>query len=109
MKSEKKRKDRKTSKAIAERDDYKCRWCSRPGCDHAHILSRRFLLTRWVLENGIWMCREHHLLFDSNNETGKRFREYIIKFVVSIEIYKKLCEVRDGRKQPEEFGFTEIK
>ena len=55
------------------------------------------------------MCRKHHMLFDNNNETGKRFREHIINSTIGVDTYNKLCEVRDGKAKANDFGFTEIK
>jgi 5-methylcytosine-specific restriction endonuclease McrA len=103
------KKDRKISKAISKRDDHTCIWCGQPGSDHAHIISRRFLFTRWLLENGLWMCRKCHLLFDSKTLVGIAFREHIIRHVITFFVYNKLCKVRDGKITAKEAGFTEIK
>lgn len=45
--------------------------CSIPGCNRIgneghHIMKRRYLNTRWDIENGRALCREHHLWADTN-------------------------------------------
>lgn len=107
--SQMKKRDQKTSKAVAKKYHYMCVWCGNHGTDHAHIISRRFKNTRWVVENGLWMCRKCHMLFDLLTKVGKAFRKHIIKYVVTFWVYDKLKEVRDGKVTAEECGFTEIK
>lgn len=104
MKNWKKKRDQKTSKAIAQRDDYTCVWCGHSGDAHAHIISRRFLKTRWLLENGLWMCTKCHYLFDNS----AAHRNHIIKHIVTFWVYDKLVEIRDGKTTAKECGFTEI-
>ena len=89
--------------AIAARsNDGKCMWCGGEGCDPCHIIPRGFLLTKWLVENGLWFCRKHHIKFDAD----RKFRAHIIKVLVKVEVYNKLCEVRDGKRSYEECGFT---
>ena len=51
--------------AVLRRDLYTCRF---PGCDAntnldaAHIIARRFLASRWEVQNGLTLCRRHHEL-----------------------------------------------
>ena len=45
--------------------------CTHPGCNKIgneghHIMKRRYLNTRWLVENGRALCREHHLWADTN-------------------------------------------
>lgn len=45
--------------------------CTYPGCNKIgneghHIMKRRYLNTRWLIENGRALCREHHLWADTN-------------------------------------------
>lgn len=45
--------------------------CSFPGCNRIgneghHIIKRRYLNTRWLIENGRELCREHHSWADTH-------------------------------------------
>ena len=45
--------------------------CSFPGCNRIgneghHLMKRRYLNTRWVIENGRGLCREHHHWADTH-------------------------------------------
>lgn len=66
------------SKLVRERDG-RCQW---PGCQSTkiythHIFSRRYLQTRWDMENGISLCVHHHSLEAHNN--AEEFRDFILK------------------------------
>ena len=102
------RKDQKRIKRwgiqIREKSEGKCEYCGREGCDSAHIISRKFLKTRYLKQNGIYLCRECHIKFDNNIE----FRELLIKVLITLEIYEKLKRIRDGEDRTEEYGFEII-
>jgi 5-methylcytosine-specific restriction endonuclease McrA len=62
----KKRLDNKWSKAVLERDNNICQKCLydririyEPVSPH-HIFYRRYLSTRWIVDNGITLCTTHH-------------------------------------------------
>lgn len=99
-----KERDKKWSRAIKERDNHTCKWCGMHGNDPAHILGRRYLLLRWVLENGICLCRKCHSRFD----TVRLFREHVIKVVIGEELYNKLKGVIKDAGSKEKAGFKEV-
>jgi len=97
-----KARDKRWSLAVKEKYDYLCFYCGAEGTDPAHIIGKgRSKKTRYVLENGICLCRKCHIAFD----TDQKFRKHIIN--VLKDLYQKLMEVKNGRK-PEDFGFREV-
>lgn len=104
----KQKRDQRTSKAVAKKYENMCVWCGQEGSDHAHIIPRRFLLTRWLLKNGLWMCRKHHQLFDQKNLSGKKFRKHIINTIVGEENYMNLCMIKDEKRKAIDFEYIEI-
>ena len=40
--------------------------CNKIGNEGHHIMKRRYLNTRWDIENGRALCREHHLYADTH-------------------------------------------
>lgn len=46
---------------VAQRDGHRCRRCGkmRLGESH-HIISRNVTATRWLLSNGVYLCRDCH-------------------------------------------------
>lgn len=53
--------DRLWSQKVLRRDGYRCWVCGSRASDAAHLFSKRYQGTRWLLENGRALCREHHL------------------------------------------------
>jgi len=47
-------------RAIKARDNHKCQLCYTAGTDGHHLIIRRHKATRWLIENGICVCRECH-------------------------------------------------
>ena len=94
--------DKRWSKAIKERDEYVCRYCGKTGTDAAHIFVRMTCL-RYVLENGITLCRVCHQRFDESGD--KKFQEKIIEHVVTRKLYNKLSE---AHKTQDTSGLTTI-
>ena len=47
--------------SVKRRDHYRCKVCGSEGTDAHHILSRRNSGVRWMLDNGITLCRECHV------------------------------------------------
>ncbi|MCK5604494.1 hypothetical protein KAR91_21570 [Candidatus Pacearchaeota archaeon] len=61
--------------------------CSFPGCNRIgneghHVMKRRYLNTRWVIENGRRLCREHHLWADTH---PAEYENMIIREIGSYE------------------------
>ena len=100
----KRTKDRKWSKRVVEKAENRCQYCGKEGSDPCHIIPRKYLKTRWVIENGICLCREHHILFDND----KGFREKIIEVLVEREIYDDLCAIKDRLASAKDLGFEVI-
>ena len=51
--------------------------CKVPGCyetcvDPHHIIRRSHKATRWILSNGICLCRKHHRFIHDNPTQGKK-------------------------------------
>lgn len=92
------------SKVVLLRGNYKCAYCGGEGTDPSHIVSRRKRKTRYILENGICLCRKHHIMFDS----VQKFRKHIIEIYIMRELYNKLLEVSDGKSDYARHGFTVI-
>lgn len=69
--------DRRWSKAVRERDGYKCQRCftqhttNSVGLHAAHIFSRGIKRTRHDLDNGISLCYGDHRWFDSRSKEDK--------------------------------------
>jgi len=82
-----------------------CEWCGARGCDPAHIIPRKFLKTRHLLENGLFLCRECHIKFDRNVE----FRDKVINILVGREKYRRLLEISQGIVSPENSKLKELK
>lgn len=55
--------DRRFALAIKARDDWKCVICGRGSVQCAHIISRRYHATRWMLGNAVALCPSHHVFF----------------------------------------------
>ncbi len=97
--------DIRWSKEVLDKYDCKCVYCGGEGTDPCHIVSRRKMKTRYILENGICFCRKHHIAFDN----VQKFRKHIIEMYIKRKLYNKLLEVSNGKSNYEECGFTNIK
>ena len=51
--------------------------CPKPGIDAHHVYSRKYKNTRWDVQNGIFLCKWHHIYF-AQVEIEK-FRDIIIR------------------------------
>lgn len=67
--------DRAWSRAVRERDGYRCRKCGGPGGDGAHVISRRYLKTRHNVANGLDLCRGCHSYFTAHPVEWREFLE----------------------------------
>lgn len=74
------------SKAVKERDGYKCRCCGKLSSDSHHIISRRYSATRYDVDNGIALCRKHH-----NHSNAKEMLSRIIE-IIGIQKYSELVK-----------------
>ena len=54
-----KRRDKEFQVAVLERDGM-CQVCGRPACAAHHIIGRRYMATRWDINNGIALCVDCH-------------------------------------------------
>lgn len=95
--------DSRWSNAVKDRDDRICRFCLKEGTDACHIIGRLDKRLRYVLENGITLCREHHNKFDNN----KNFKEFIVNQLLQ-DVFFLLKEIETNDKSVSECGFTEI-
>ena len=79
------------SKAIKERDNYKCRICKKYGVslNSHHILSwDKFVEHRYDLNNGITLCVGCHEMFHSIYGKGKNTPYQFKQFEKTLEAFK---------------------
>lgn len=59
------------------RDKFTCKFCDKPAVDAHHITDRSEMPNGgYVLENGISLCSEHHLIAEKFHDTeGKEWEE----------------------------------
>jgi len=105
--------DREWSRAVAKRAGYKCEWCGQSDgkLEAHHIISRRYIATRYDLDNGIYLCFTCHMKAHQNPQEFREFveKKYGKKRLRELkgkakqkgkidyeEVYKKLKEVNDG-------------
>ena len=72
--------DRAFSKAVRERDGYRCQRCgggqyltSSRGLHSAHMFSRGKLATRWDMENACALCYGCHQYLDTHPDLKREF------------------------------------
>jgi 5-methylcytosine-specific restriction endonuclease McrA len=93
--------DNKWSKAVLERDNYTCQRCLKGVCTFEpvsphHVFYRRYLSTRWVIDNGITLCTTHHRWA---HDKPKEFKEWWISQVgeeKAEELRLKGLEIKGG-------------
>ena len=95
--------DARWSKAVRERDGYRCRRCGKPhaknsqGLHAAHIFSRGIIRTRHDPDNGLSMCYGCHRVFD---QMQKSDRERYVRSLIGDEKYELLAgRARSPRKR----------
>lgn len=97
--------EKRWSKEVIKRDDGICKWCGNEGCDPAHIFGKgAFPRLKFILENGICLCRKHHTLFD----TCTKFRNHILKVLIKKTLYDNLLEVNKDDKKRNYYNYKEI-
>jgi hypothetical protein len=79
-------KDKIWSESVAYRAKMVCEICGSLGCDAHHLFKRRYIKTRWDIDNGIWLCRREHIWAENN---PRKFKEWFI-LVRGRDIYKQL-------------------
>lgn len=62
---------------VFARDKFTCKFCNKPAVDAHHITDRNDIINGgYVLENGISVCTEHHLMAEKFHDTeGKEWEE----------------------------------
>jgi len=81
-------KDKDWGAEVKENAEGMCEMCGDCGCDPHHAVKRRFLKTRWILINGVWLCRKCHSWSELN---PLKFIAWFIG-VRGIEIYQMLID-----------------
>lgn len=99
-KAEIKKLDSLWAKLVKERAGGKCEYCLEerrtfkggPGIwlEAAHIVGRTYRATRWLLENGIALCSEHHAAYDQHRPDELKIR----RIVIGEEKYERLCSMK---------------
>ena len=87
-----KQKDTEWSKAVKERDGFKCQYCGKTEYLNAHhIFSRSNFTVRWDLDNGITLCSGCHTMSSifSAHKTPAEFIEWV-KVKKGLEWYERL-------------------
>ena len=65
-------------KEVFTRDNYCCRVCGKPGVDVHHITNRNLMPNGgYVLQNGITLCSNCHILAEEHHVVGKGSNEYL--------------------------------
>ena len=58
-------------KNVFERDNYKCVFCNKKAVDAHHITDRNEIPNGgYIIENGISVCDEHHIICEKYHITG---------------------------------------
>lgn len=92
--------DRDWQEKVCGRSGGQCSW---PGCGSVwkvsghHIFDRRYSELRLVLENGVCLCGQHHLIIGTS---PKNVRTSLSKLLIGSDVYYKLAafQVRDNIK-----------
>ena len=76
--------------AVVERDGKICQKCGEFGDNPHHMISRRYLATRHVLDNGLTLCTKHHVPYAHNQVAAflEWFREKHWDRWVELQILK---------------------
>lgn len=61
------------SRKVLARDAHRCWVCGSRASDAAHLFSKRYQSTRWDLDNGRALCREHHLHYTKHDLEWKAY------------------------------------
>lgn len=65
--------DRLWASKVRARDGYRCWVCGSRASDAAHLFSKRYQSTRWDLDNGRALCREHHVHYTKHDLEWKAY------------------------------------
>lgn len=92
------------SRAVADTYGNKCPHCNDPVGSSHHIIGRVNRSTRFVLENGIYVCNTLHRLFEKDGNTHRD----MVKNYVGVIRYVKLCRISRGLLTKERARYHEI-
>jgi hypothetical protein len=69
-----------------------CVWtgCTSAGIGAAHMFTRKIQALRFVIENGLWLCKKHHTELDSMSKAKKLA---LIKLLVGDIVYEALYRI----------------
>ena len=83
------------SKRVLDRDNRHCRWtgCTRPATDAAHAFARWYPSLSLLVEDGLAMCRSHHMILD---ELGHEKRRAVIRLLLGRKLYEDLAKLARG-------------
>ena len=98
------------SKIVRTKADRRCQGitltlapCQRAGTDAHHILSRKYTATRWIIENGLCLCRQHH------NHDDLPCLEETELMNIGKEAYERLWNIARDGKNWKEWELAELK
>lgn len=83
------------SAAVLARDECACRWtgCTRPATDAAHAFARWYPSLALVVEDGLAMCRNHHVHLDG---LSREKRRAVLRLLLGRRRYEELAELAHG-------------
>ena len=82
--------------AVRKRDRGRCRRCSEPGTEVAHIISRRNDIVRCELDNCALLCGPCHLWMGDSQYGFDGERRYFVEAWIGAERYTELLELANS-------------
>jgi hypothetical protein len=77
--------------------------CNKKSNDAHHIVVRTKIKNKFIVENGIGFCHEHHLEYHQNYKVKNK-----IDLLIGYDKIEKLKKISDGLLSVENAGFTKI-
>lgn len=99
------KRDKRWSDAVGKKYNFKCVHCGKDGCAH-HIIPRSVKSTRYILENGIWVCNDLHRIFELSLNNCRRIK--CEEMYVGKERIERLILVKYGFYSCDFFDFSII-
>ena len=96
--------DKRWSRAVIEKSDWKCLHCNEEADSPHHIVPRGNLKTRYILENGLNCCARLHRMF----EASAKIKERAIRIYIGKERYENLQKIAHGQATLEDYGYSEV-